>query len=144
MKVKEFVDKLDDAKIIEAISEAEKKSSGEICLFVAQQKVDNVLEAAQQEFIKMGMTKTNLRNGVLIYFAPLSQQFAVIGDQGIHEKCGDSFWASAADMMSKLLKEGKFTDAVVFGIRQVSNMLEQYFPRDPNDKNELPNQIIRG
>ena len=50
-----------------------------------------------------------LRNGVLIFVAPRSRRFAIIGDQGVHEKCGESFWQELADAMSQFFKKGDFT-----------------------------------
>ena len=38
------------------------------------------------------MTRTRERNAVLLYFAPVSRKFAVVGDAGVHEKCGAGFW----------------------------------------------------
>lgn len=45
------------------------------------------------------MTATRDRNGVLIFVAPRSQKFAVIGDTGIHECCGDEFWRRLVEVM---------------------------------------------
>jgi len=89
------------------------------------------------------MDKTRLRNGVLLYFAPRTQQFAILGDEGINEKCGQSFWQSIVEDMSPRLKRGEFTEAIVGAIERVGTALAQHFPREPGDQNELPNQIIR-
>ncbi|MEI9960475.1 MAG: hypothetical protein WDM76_04875 [Limisphaerales bacterium] len=41
---------------------------------------------AQKEFIRLGMAKSPERNGVLIFVAPRTHKFAVIGDVGVHAK----------------------------------------------------------
>ena len=144
MKPKEFIEQLDDAKIIAAIAEAERKSSGEIRVYISHKGREDALAAARARFFKLGMTRTRHRNGVLIYFAPLTQKFALWGDIGIHEKCGDDFWQEITKQMIDLLKGGQFTPAVVEAVKRVGDALARYFPREPGDVDELPNEIIRG
>ena len=143
MKPKEFIDKLDDAKVMAAIATAEQKSSGEIRVFVSNDKPADALSAAEAEFLKLGMAKTRERNGVLIYFAPKVQQFAVVGDKAIHEKCGPDFWQHIATEISVHLKAGEFTEAVVEAVSEIGAVLARHFPRSPDDRNELPNQVVR-
>jgi uncharacterized membrane protein len=38
------------------------------------------------------MQKTRDRNAVLIFVAPRAHKYAVVGDVGVHEKCGEEFW----------------------------------------------------
>ena len=96
MKQTEFIQQLEHKKIVAAIREAEKKTSGEIRVFVSRKKITDAVGSAQAEFNRLGMTKTERRNGVLIFVAPASQKFAVIGDTGVHEKCGQAFWEALA------------------------------------------------
>lgn len=143
MKLREFIDKLDDNKVMAAIAAAEQKSSGEIRVFVSNDKPADALAAAQAQFLKMRMASTRERNGVLLYFAPKVQQFAVVGDQGIHEKCGADFWQHIAADISSRLKAGAFTEAVAEAVKEIGDLLARHFPRSPDDRNELPNQIVR-
>ena len=83
------------------------------------------------------------RNAVLIYIVPLTQQFAVLGDIGIHEKCGDSFWQRIVDGMTQRMKKDQFTDAIVDAVREVGAALHQHFPATRDDTNELSNEIAR-
>ena len=143
MKNKDFISRLDDARILEAISAAEQRSSGEIRIFISGRRVPDALAAAQVQFARLGMQKTRERNGVLLYFAPVSQQFAIVGDAGVHEKCGDTFWQAIADDMTRLLKNGQFSDAAIEAISRVGDLLARHFPRRPEDQNELPNRVER-
>jgi putative membrane protein len=45
--------------------------------------------------------------------------------------------------MEEHLKSGRFTEAVLAAIQKVGGILAQHFPRDPDDRNELPNRIAR-
>jgi uncharacterized membrane protein len=135
---------LNDEQIVGAIADAEKRTSGEIRVFVSERAVDNPIEAAEKEFVRMGMTKTAQRNGVLVFFAPKSQKYAVVGDQGVHQRCGQGFWEHITEDMTPLLRAGKFTEAVVHAVHEIGNTLAKEFPPIFGDKNELPNRVERG
>jgi uncharacterized membrane protein len=135
---------IDDDRVLAAIAAAERRTSGEIRIFITQQKTEEPVAAAQRQFERMGMTQTAARNGVLIFLAPASHTFAVIGDRGVHEKCGDAFWRELADAMTAHFKRGEFTEGLVLGIDRAGTLLAEHFPRAPDDRNELRDQIERG
>jgi uncharacterized membrane protein len=99
--------------------------------------------AAQEQFTRLGMAQTRDRNGVLIYLAPRSQQFAVIGDSGVHARCGAAFWQELARSMSEHFRNGDFTTGIVQGISRAGELLGEHFPRRPDDHNELPDRVAR-
>ncbi len=134
---------IDDAKVVAAIGAAESRTSGEIRIVLSRQRIADPVAAARLQFERIGMTNTAARNGVLIFVAPSSHTFAVIGDQGIHEKCGDAFWRALADAMTEHFKRGEFTAGLVLGIERAGTLLAEHFPRNPEDRNELPDQIER-
>ena len=126
-----------------AIAVAELRTSGEIRVVLSQRKTDEPVLAAQKEFERLGMTRTAARNGVLIFLAPASRTFAVIGDRGVHEKCGDAFWRELAAAMTGCFVRGEFTEGLVLGIERAGALLAEHFPRQPDDRNELPDSIER-
>ena len=71
MRTKEFLGKLEHDRIVEAIRDAESKTSGEIRVFIqrGELRVDPLI-AAQKKFDRLGMQKTPHRNAVLIFVAP--------------------------------------------------------------------------
>jgi uncharacterized membrane protein len=141
MQPKTFISQLDDAKIVAAISQAESRTSGEIRVFIESKEIDDPLLEAKRQFTVMRMEKTAERNGVLIYIAPRSQKFAIVGDAGVHAKCGDGFWNSTAEEMRVHFKEKRFTEALLTGIQSLGGVLERHFPRRGDDRNELPNEL---
>jgi uncharacterized membrane protein len=143
MKPKNFISKLDEEKIVAAIGAAEMKTSGEIRVYISRKNREDALAAAQNRFEKLGMTKTKLRNAVLIFLAPRSQKFAIVGDTGSHQICGNEVWKGISEKMTGLLREGQFTEAILAGINEAADALAKHFPRLPDDTDELPNQIIR-
>ena len=144
MKHHHFVQALDHVKITAAIAAAEAQTSGQIRVFVSHRHVDDPLQAARERFTKLRMEKTALRNAVLIYFAPEARKYAVVGDDGIHQKCeGDEFWKTlVGGVMRPLLKEERYTEAIVAAVEQVGQELAAHFPRMAGEKvNELPDAV---
>jgi uncharacterized membrane protein len=143
MQTRAFLQQLDDDAIAAAIAAAERTTSGEIRVWVSQQTPDDVVARAARRFEQLGMQKTRDRNAVLLYFAPRAQKFAVIGDQAIHEKCGQPFWDEVAAEIRAQLRDAKFTPAVVGAVAKVGAVLARHFPRRDDDTNELPNRVER-
>ena len=135
---------IDDARVIAAITAAEARTSGEIRVYISSRKTVEPVRAAEKQFERMRMTQTAARNGVLIFLAPASHSFAVIGDKGVHEKCGDAFWRELADAMTEHFKRGDFTQGLTLGIERAGALLARHFPRQPDDRNELPDSIEQG
>lgn len=142
MKRADFISRLDHAAIETAISQAEQATSGEIRVVVVAESVAEPVAAAQAAFEKLGMTATRERNAVLFYIAPRSQTFAVIGDEGVHQRCGPVFWEEIAASMTSSFKAGDYTAGLVQGITRAGKLLGEQFPRRPDDKNELPNKVM--
>ena len=92
MHPRKFSKHVQHDRIVAAIHEAEHKTSGQIRVSISPNHVEEPVVAAQAEFLRLGMEKTPERNGVLIFVAPRSHKFAVIGDEAVHAKCGDEFW----------------------------------------------------
>lgn len=143
MKTSAFIQQLREPEIVAAIRAAEQKTSGEIRVFISDKPVTDPVAAAQEQFTRLGMTQTRDRNAVLIYLAPGSRQFAVIGDRGVHARCGDTFWQELTRSMSEHFRNGEFTEGIVQGIARAGELLGQHFPRRPDDTNELPDRVER-
>ena len=136
-----FLFRLNSKRLVAAIAEAENLTSGEIRIFISHKKWPDPMAAATAEFNKLGMAATAERNGVLLFIAPRSRNFAIIGDQGIHDKCGTRFWAELAATMAAAFKDGRLTDGLVTAVQRAGALLAEHFPRQTDDRNELPDDI---
>ena len=143
MKTQTFIEQLQNEQIVAAIRAAEAKTSGELRVFISRKKAGDALTAAKHEFTRMGMTKTAERNGVLIFVAPKSRTFAILGDQGIHARCGEGFWRELAEQMTAHFRNAEFTQGIVGAVEKAGALLGEHFPRKPDDKNELPDAVER-
>ena len=136
-----FFSRLENDRIVSAIADAEAKSSGEIRVHVTRRKPDDLEARARSRFELLGMTRTAERNGVLFYIAPSVRRFQILGDSGIHERCGTDFWKEVAAEMEEKFRRGEFTDGIVAGVAKVGEVLARHFPRSSADRDELPNVI---
>jgi uncharacterized membrane protein len=124
MRTKEFLSKLEHDRIVQAIQEAETKTSAQIRVYIQRGKLNgDPLIAAQKKFQRFGMHKTSERNAVLIFVAPRAHKFAIVGDQAIHEKCGELYWQRVVDLMREHFRNERFSDALVDAIRDIGSVL---------------------
>lgn len=143
----ELDDLLNDAalrRIEEAIRQAERDTSGEIRVHVDEICQDDPLDHAAYLFSELGMHRTALRNGVLIYLSWADHKLAIIGDAGIHAATGESFWQSTRDTMLAHFREERFVEGIIAGVQMAGQQLQVHFPIQPGDANELTNTVSRG
>ena len=136
---------IDSEQVKDAIQKAERQTSGEIRVSVSGYFWGNVNRVAEKAFIRMGMTTTKDRNGILFFIVPSRRRFAVIGDIGIHAKVGQDFWEHLVSAMSENFSKGEFTEGLLRGIEEAGQRLATHFPYDPvGDVNELSDDIDYG
>jgi uncharacterized membrane protein len=141
MKASEFFTKEQQAHVLSAIKEAEENTSGEIRVHIETSLQGDVLDRAAWIFKKIGMHKTESRNGVLFYLAVKNKKFAVIGDWGINRKVPKDFWDETKELVAKYFREEKYSDGLADGILLIGRQLKEHFPHQKDDINELPNEI---
>lgn len=140
-KARDFFTAEQQQQIVHAITEAEKRTSGEIRVHLEDTCSGDPVQRAQTLFHKLGMHKTDLHNGVLIYLAVRDRQFAIIGDAGIDAKVPSDFWVSVRNAMLEKFVQGAFADGLVIAIHEAGEKLAVYFPISDNDRNEVSNEI---
>lgn len=131
-------------RIVKAIEQAELNTSGEIRVHIEKSCKIDVLDRAADVFALLKMHKTQLRNGVLFYFAISDRKFAILGDAGINSKVPYNFWDSIKEEMLVLFKQGDITSGLEKGILLAGEKLKEHFPLQKNDVNELSNEISFG
>ena len=139
-----FFTEKEQLQIVETIKAAELNTSGEIRLHIEPYCKDDVYDRATEVFEKLGMHVTKLKNGVLFYLAYEDKKFAVLGDQGIHEKVSQQFWDEEKAMMTEYFKTGKFCEGLSLAIQKAGEKLKAHFPYQDDDTDELTNDISFG
>jgi uncharacterized membrane protein len=131
-------------QIVAAIGEAEKVTSGQIKVHLEEKCPKEPMARALDVFHKLEMHKTTHKNAVLIYLAYGDKKFAIVGDKGIHSVVPANFWDGTKEVMKAHFKKGEFLEGVLFAIKETGLHLEQYFPHQDGDTNELSNDISEG
>lgn len=119
---------VDHDRIVAAIAAAEARTSGRIRVLMARHRAPRPMASARKHFAKLSIASLPQRNGVLIFVAPRSRTFALIGDQGVHEKCGEAFWKDLSAAMAGYFRKGEYTEGLVHGIERAGALLAEHFP----------------
>lgn len=143
-KTRRFFKPHEKERIVAAIGQAEKTTSGEIRVHVESRSDKDAMIRAQEVYELLGMSNTQHHNGVLIYLAVKDRKFAIIGDHGIDKVVPKNFWDDVKEKMQVLFGEEKFVEGVCLGIELAGAHLAKYFPCQPGDVNELSNEISEG
>ena len=131
----------EDQRVVEAIRQAERNTSGEIKVHIENRCKGDVEQRSLFIFDKLKLNETQLRNGVLIYLAIKDHKFAILGDKGINDMVEDGFWNDVKDLMLNQFKEGHFAEGLEQGIMRCGEKLKAYFPYQSDDINEIPDDI---
>lgn len=144
MRSRLFFSKDQQASIVRAIEAAELNTSGEIRVHVEPHCKGDACERAVYVFNKLGMYRTEQRNGVLVYLAYESHKFAIIGDKGINDSVPSDFWESVKSVMAGHFAKGDFVGGIVSGVTAAGDKLKHFFPYSQDDVNEQPDEISFG
>ena len=140
-----FFKEEEQQRIIEAIRQAEKQTSGEVKVHIEKKcPTADVMERAKEVFGLLNMHLTEERNGVLFYLAYEDRKFAVLGDKGIYEKVSLDFWDSTKDLLRAHFSKNQFSEGLSKGIAEAGLQLKKHFPYQSDDINELPDDISFG
>ncbi|HRP31152.1 MAG TPA: TPM domain-containing protein [Agriterribacter sp.] len=145
-KVIHFFSPEENERIVAAIRETERRTSGEIRVYVESRcRFVNPVDRAIELFYGLQMDKTEQRNGVIIYVAIKDHQLAVYGDEGIHLRVGEAFWKSEVQQMLRSFSASNQTEGLIQMVKHVGEALCHHFPYSPGgDRNELPDEIVFG
>ena len=138
-----FLSIKDEEDIIQAIRDAESKTSGEIRVHIEKNYTGDAYNHAIEVFHFLKMDNTKFSNAVLIYIAVDKKSFVIYGDKGIHDKVKDAFWNSVKDKIAYHFKTGHFKEGIIEGVKEIGTTLSQYFPWKYGDYNELENTISK-
>ena len=139
--VNQFMSDEDLEAVRQAVAGAERVTSAEIRVHLDHRCPGEALPRAIAVFERLGMHGTEARSGVLIYVAVADRKLAVIGDRGIHERVGDTYWQRVVDGMLAHMRNSRPRDGLVQAVRDVGTALQSHFPRRTDDRNELDDDV---
>lgn len=140
----DFFSKDEEKRIVQAIREAERQTSGEIRVHLERDYEGAILGAASRKFFALDMERTKDRNAVLIFISPPRKDFAIYGDKGINAVVPPNFWEETKNVMQEHFRKGMFAEGVCQGVKMAGEKLQAYFPWTREDTNELSDEISYG
>ncbi|HSH51982.1 MAG TPA: TPM domain-containing protein [Bacteroidales bacterium] len=144
MKAADFFTTEQKKQITDAIKEAELNTSGEIRMHIEMDCKEDVLDRAAFMFEKLKIHKTELRNGVLFYLSINDRKFAILGDAGINAVTPNDFWDEIKETVIGYFKKEEYTQGLSEGIKMAGQALQEHFPYQKDDINELSDDISFG
>ena len=105
---------------------------------IMQKKVN---ERAMRHFMESGVFNTKDRTGILIFISILERRVELLADSGINEKIPQGKWQNIVDNIIQGIKKKNVTAHLIESINDCGELLAQHFPIQPDDVNELSDEI---
>ena len=105
-------------------------------------KSQRVRERAIRNFKVGADGRTHGRTGVLLYLSMREHRAEIVADEPIHERVDPEVWGEAMADMLEEIRKGCIAEGIAAGVRDVGKVLSQHFPRNHDDRNELPDRLI--
>ncbi len=136
----------DDAGRIErAIEAAENQTSCELRVHVEGHcPGPSPEQRASEVFWELRMAATARRNGILFYLATRDARFAVVADEGVAALVSRRRIDDICAEVNARMTADTAVAGLIHGIELLGRLLPDYFPRMPDDVNELPDSLSIG
>lgn len=141
MALVDFIPSEGQRRIADAITAAERHTTGEICVHVTPRCRGNVMKRATRTFNRLHLYTTKRRNAVLIFIAYEDRKFAILGDTAINDAVPQGFWDGEVEELGRYLKAGRPVDGLCDIIARIGERLSEFFPGERDDENELSNEV---
>lgn len=141
MASNDFLTEEQEKRVTEAIRKVENQTSGEVRVHIEHNCSREPLDRAARIFHELGMDQTELQNGVLIYIASEDHKAAVYAGRGIHKQVEEGFWSDVLNLLIEHFKKDAFEEGIEAAVKKVGDKLEELFPYQRGDTNELSNEI---
>ncbi len=96
---------------------------------------------ALASFTEQGLHYTKDHTGILILVALLEHRVEVLADRGINQKVSQDTWDEVVHIVTAGIKSGQAGDGFCNAIARCGEILAIHFPRQADDKDELPNRL---
>jgi uncharacterized membrane protein len=136
-----FLTQKESEKMKRCVEDAEKKTSAELKVILVRHCWGHIQEKAARLFRKFRLHETKNRNAVMIMLVLTDREFIIYGDEGVHEKVGQSFWDDMRNKMAACFREDKFCDGLCLGISLIGEKLAMHYPPEQEDRNEIADNV---
>jgi putative membrane protein len=93
-------------------------------------------------FTEHGLHYTRDHTGILILVSLLEHRVEVLADRGINQKVPPGTWNEIVGILTAGLKSGSACEAFCKAVERCGEILATHFPRQADDRDELPNKLV--
>lgn len=97
---------------------------------------------AARMFAERKVFATQEATGVLIMLSELERRVTILADRGIHQRVEHDGWQRHIEHVVTAIRAGRAADGVCEVLDDLDALLAQAFPPHPEDRDELPNQVV--
>ncbi|MBE0599442.1 MAG: TPM domain-containing protein [Desulfuromonadales bacterium] len=101
-----------------------------------------VAENALVCFLEHGLHRTRAGTGILILISLFEHRVYVLADYGINAQVPPRTWEEIVHTVTAGIHQGNTAEALCAAITRCGDLLQEHFPRQADDIDELPNLII--
>jgi putative membrane protein len=101
-----------------------------------------VRERAVSAFFEKKLYRTRGETGILIFISILEHKVWILGDRGINQQIEPLSWLALAGELAGEIRKGHAFEGLCAVIEKLGRILEEHFPREADDTNELPDEVI--
>jgi putative membrane protein len=113
-------------------------------LFVSPAAAERAAHArAFQLFAERGLYGTQARTALLIFVSELERRVVLLGDATIHAELGEPGWQREVARLVERISKNRLRDGLLEVIAELEPRLAAVAPPAANNRNELPDSIIR-
>jgi putative membrane protein len=102
---------------------------------------ERVHAAACEAFIKMGVSRTRGRTGILVFVSLFERRVAVVPDVGVDVAALGEEWTRAVAALDGSLGFSADFELFVAALRALGPVAKSAMPRADDDENELPDDV---
>ena len=102
----------------------------------------HAFQAAAEQFLNRGLTRTRARAGVLIYVSLAEHYARIIVDEGVAEKVPQKDWQNAVDLLTAHMSRDRIADGFIAAIEASGDLLAAHLPPTPDQQNDLPDRLF--
>ena len=133
-------------RIAETVNRIEGTTSGEIRVSIREKRHRkerdmSLMDLALADFRRLGMDRTKEGTGVLLFILFSERKLQILADKGIYARLPQEGWDLLAVEIATHFRSGKFADGICYGVEECGTLLAREFPHQPDDVDELPDDV---
>ena len=101
------------------------------------------MRTAQSEFVRLGVSRTSGRTGLLILVSRLERKLVMIPDQALEQQIVPTLWEEWSRKFGTASSDEELLSGLMELLKSLKGPLSRQLPRTEGDVNELPDRPVQ-